>query len=111
VRSLSDAIGLTPQGLTWLAKDPQYMFYTYILQSLKDSGIYIGHTENIEVRLKEHNSGKNSSTKNRIPLKLIHYEAFLNEKDAIGREKYLKSGWGTKSIKTLLANYLSTRSV
>lgn len=82
------------------------MYYVYILRSEKDNSLYIGFTENIKDRLQEHNSGENLSTKDKIPFKLIHAEYFLNKLDALNREKYLKSGWGWKSIKTLLNNYL-----
>jgi len=83
------------------------MYYTYILQSLKNKSIYVGFTIDLKSRLEKHNKGEVISTKSRSPFKLIHYEAFANEKDAKAREEYLKSGWGTKSIKILLANYLS----
>jgi putative endonuclease len=58
-------------------------------------------------RLKEHNFGKNKSTKPFKPYKLIFYEAFLNKVDAKNREKYLKSGYGRKTIKTMLLNYFT----
>jgi len=53
------------------------MFYVYVLLSLKDGKFYIGYTEDLKRRLKEHNSGKNISTKSRLPLKLIYYESHL----------------------------------
>lgn len=87
------------------------MFYTYILQSLKDSTLYVGFTEDLRSRLAKHNRRENISTRSRAPFKLIHYEAFINEQDAKSREKYLKSGWGLRSLKTLLANYFSKSSV
>ncbi|MFH1346631.1 MAG: GIY-YIG nuclease family protein [Spirochaetota bacterium] len=34
-------------------------FYTYALFSVKDDGYYIGYTNNLKKRLKEHNVGKN----------------------------------------------------
>jgi putative endonuclease len=69
--------------------------------------LYIGYTNNLRKRIKEHNSGKNLATKPFRPYKVIFYEAFLNIKDAKSREKYLKSGWGWKSIRKILRNYLS----
>jgi putative endonuclease len=82
------------------------MFYVYILQSLKNKSLYIGYTANFKKRIQEHNSGKSLATKPFKPYKLIFYEAFLNKLDAKNREKYLKSGWGWRSIKKLLKNYL-----
>lgn len=82
------------------------MYYTYILQSKKNKSLYIGYSTNWKNRLKQHNSGKSAATKPYTPYKLIYYEAFFNRKDAKSREKYLKSGWGRKSIRKLLKNYL-----
>ena len=46
------------------------------------------------------------ATKNRIPVKLIHYEYFINRADAEAREKFLKSGYGRKQFKEILKNTL-----
>lgn len=66
------------------------MFYLYILGSKKDKELYIGSTNNLKKRLIEHNSGKVPSTKPRIPLSLLYYEAYLAEEDARNREARLK---------------------
>ncbi|MBU1110665.1 GIY-YIG nuclease family protein [Patescibacteria group bacterium] len=81
------------------------MHFVYILQSLSTRNFYIGYTQNVDQRLKAHNSGENISTRNGGLWKLIFFEAFLNKKDALNREKYLKSGWGRKSINKLMNNY------
>ena len=81
-------------------------YYVYILQSLKNNSFYIGYTSDLKKRLKEHNSGLSQATKPFIPYKIIFYEAFLNRVDAKNREIYLKSGYGRKTIKTLLSKYL-----
>lgn len=83
------------------------MFYTYILQSKKDRKFYTGYTDNLKDRLALHNAGKIASTKNRLPVKLVYYEACLNQQDATHREKYLKSAWGKRFIKARLKNYLT----
>ena len=82
-------------------------YYTYILQSLKDNHFYVGYTSDLKNRLEEHNNGKVASTKNRVPLKLIYYEVCLNQQDATHREKYLKTSWGKRYIKTRLKYYLT----
>lgn len=79
-------------------------FYVYILYSYKDGKFYIGFTNNLKKRLTEHANGKVMSTKNRLPLKLIHYEYFINRKDAEAREKFLKSGYGRQQFKEILKN-------
>ena len=88
---------------------PRFMFcYTYILQSLKNNSFYIGYTSDLGKRFKEHNSGNSKATKPYRPYQLIFYEAFLNRNDAKNREKYLKGGYGRKSIKTMLSKYLKS---
>lgn len=83
------------------------MFYTYILQSKKDNKFYTGYTNDLQNRLKLHNAGKVTSTKNRLPFRLVYYEACLNQHDATHREKYLKTSWGKRFIKARLKNYLT----
>ena len=82
------------------------MYYVYVLQSQKNQSLYIGYTSDLKKRFAEHNSGNNISTKPFRPYILIFYESFINKKDAIAREQYLKSGWGFRTIKKMLKNYL-----
>ena len=79
-------------------------FYVYILISLRDNGLYIGYTNNLKNRLILHANRKVSSTRLRTPFKLIHYEYFVNSKDAKAREEFLKSGYGRKQLKEFLKN-------
>ena len=83
------------------------MYYIYILQSLKDKQFYVGYTIDLKNRVSKHNKGLVPSTKNRLPLKLLYYEACINKNDAIKREKYLKTSWGKRYIKNRLKNYLT----
>ena len=76
------------------------MHYVYILTSIKDpSRIYIGRTENLQIRLGEHNRGKSAATKKDAPWKLETYIAFSEESLAIKFEKYLKAGSGFAFLK------------
>lgn len=81
-------------------------YYVYILFSSKDSGFYIGFTTNLKQRLSTHAKGEVTATKFRRPLKLIHYEYFINEDDAKAREEFLKSGFGRKQMKEALKRTL-----
>lgn len=83
------------------------MYYTYVLLSNKDKLFYTGFSCDLRKRLKEHNTGKVASTKNRRPFELIYYEACINEQDATAREKYLKSGMGKRYLKNRLNRFLS----
>lgn len=78
------------------------MYLVYALKSEKDSNLYIGITNNLEKRLKQHNDGNNFSTKYRKPFKLVYYEVKENRQDARKREKFLKSGCGREFIKQLI---------
>jgi putative endonuclease len=81
------------------------MYYVYVLQSLEDSEFYTGFTIDLNHRIKEHNSRKGSSTKHRAPLKLVYFEWCISKKDAIAREKYLKTGKGKQYLRYRLNNY------
>ncbi len=80
------------------------MYFVYILQSLKDSGYYIGVTSNIERRFREHNLGLAKSTKSRRPFKMARIEQYFYIKDAYRREKFLKSKKSSKIISKIVAS-------
>lgn len=77
------------------------MFYVYVIKC-KDEESYVGCTENLKERLGRHNNGYVPATKNRLPVKLISYAAFLDEYKAFSFEKYLKSGSGRAFMKKRL---------
>ena len=83
------------------------MFYTYVLQSKKDNGFYVGFTKDLKLRFEKHSKGQVESIRDRRPLKLIYYESCLNQDDATKREKYLKSYHGKMFIKKRLKSYLT----
>ena len=85
------------------------MYYTYVLLSTKDGKFYTGCTSNLRKRLEEHNKGMVQSTKHRIPLDLIYYEACICKEDAYRRERYLKTGKGKRYIRNRIKVYLSKR--
>ena len=83
------------------------MFYTYVLQSLKDHDFYVGYTKNLKLRFEKHEKGEVDSTRNRRPLQLIFYEACIDKNDARHREKYLKTYHGRMFIRRRLKSYLT----
>lgn len=85
------------------------MFYNYILQSISNDSLYIGYTDNLKHRLKEHHLGQSISTKRYKPWRLIYYEAYLNKADAIRRERYLKTTQGSRLLKRRLKEYFYTQ--
>ena len=75
------------------------MYTVYTLCSKKDSSLYIGLTSNIKRRIKQHNDGKESSTKHKRPYDLLYTEEFPTRVEARKREKFLKSGCGRELLK------------
>ena len=78
------------------------MFYVYVIKSLSRNYIYVGLTNNVQRRLRQHNNGENKTTKAYSPFELILSEEFQTRKEAREREKYFKSGVGKEHIKSLL---------
>ena len=75
------------------------MFYIYILKSLKDNNLYIGRTNNLERRFREHNAGLVSSTKSRRPLVLLKSISANSEQESVFLEKEHKKGYKREEIK------------
>lgn len=83
--------------------------YVYILKSKTKNFIYTGFTSNLKKRFQEHNNKQELSTKFFAPFELIHYEAYKNKKDAIRREKYLKTTKGKTTPRTMLKDYFEEK--
>ena len=86
------------------------MYFVYLLQCADDKSWYIGFTSNLRRRIVEHKGGygcRTTSRKNNW--KLIYFETYLNKMDAIGREKFLKSGSGRTYLKKQLKHFLENK--
>lgn len=85
------------------------MYYVvYFLESIQQPDHhYIGYTTNIKQRITTHNNGLVISTKKYRPWRLIYAELYLDKQDAMGREKFLKSGSGWKFLQKQLNHYFS----
>jgi predicted GIY-YIG superfamily endonuclease len=71
------------------------MHYVYLLQSISHlNEPYVGLTDDLRKRLKDHNDGRSPHTAKFRPWVLVAYFAFGQEKTALAFEKYLKSGSG-----------------
>lgn len=73
------------------------MYYVYVLKSRKDEKLYTGYTNDLRRRLAEHESGVNISTRSRLPLDLLYYEAYTSQADAKAREFRLKNSPGART--------------
>ncbi|QQS61537.1 MAG: GIY-YIG nuclease family protein [Candidatus Moraniibacteriota bacterium] len=67
------------------------MFYVYILKSKSQRYYYIGYTQDLRQRIKDHNQGKTRSLKSKIPIELVYYEAYNTKTQARKREYELKN--------------------
>ena len=74
------------------------MYHVYVIESSVDQRLYKGQTQDLENRLNEHNSGKVKSTKGYMPWELKYFETFETRKEAVKREKYLKTGSGREFL-------------
>jgi putative endonuclease len=69
----------------------QKHLYVYILRC-SDESYYVGITNDVELRVAQHNSGRSeiSYTHSRLPVELMYVEPFENYDQAIAREKQIK---------------------
>jgi predicted GIY-YIG superfamily endonuclease len=75
------------------------MWYVYALQSVNANFLYVGHSHDVDKRVREHNEGLNQSTKHYAPFVLATYVAVRTEEKAIELEKYFKTGSGKAILK------------
>jgi predicted GIY-YIG superfamily endonuclease len=81
------------------------IFHLYILQC-RDNSYYVGLTNNLELRLKEHQAGRGCMyTAVRLPLKLVYTEKFKTRSSAEIREQQIKN-WSRSKKQALIAGDL-----
>ena len=85
------------------------MYSIYVIQSLVDQRLYVGMSENVTRRIKEHNNGRVFSTKGYRPWKIVYTETIGDRSQTRIREKYLKSGSGKEWIKAKLYSGVAQR--
>ncbi len=86
------------------------MYHVYLIEGTSKGTWYIGFTTDLQRRLAEHNNHKNISTVHETAWKLIYCETYCNKMDALGREKFLKSGSGWRLLKKQMKHFLSQES-
>ncbi|MBT3349333.1 GIY-YIG nuclease family protein [bacterium] len=78
------------------------MKYYFYLARCSDESFYAGYTKNIEEREKTHNAGKGAKyTASRRPVKIIYWEKFETQKEAMQREIEIKKWTRTKKEKLI----------
>jgi putative endonuclease len=66
------------------------MFWVYIIYSDFLDRYYVGSTDNIERRIREHNSGKGNFTSKRMPWKQVITLSLKTRSDAVKLELKIK---------------------
>lgn len=82
------------------------MYYIYLIRSKRSGKIYTGYSTDLKRRIREHLHKSNHTTARFGDIKLIYYEAFIEERDAKERETYLKTTKGKRAIKLMLQHTL-----
>ena len=78
------------------------LYKVYIIKSIVKERYYIGQTNDLEKRLKEHNSGKTRSTKAYSPWEIVYCEEYESRSEAVKRELEIKSYKSGIKFKELL---------
>ncbi len=78
------------------------MYYVYILQSTVSSGYYVGHTDDVSRRLKEHNLGMTKYTRLARPWKVMYMEPYATRSAVMRREKEIKEMKSKRYIEKLI---------
>ena len=83
------------------------MFAVYVIQSKETGKIYIGQTSDLQNRLKRHNkeflyNPKVYTAKHKGPWKIVYEETYKTRKEAIRKEKYLKSHAGRNYVRSVI---------
>jgi len=79
------------------------MYVVYILYSLSKDQYYIGHTSNLEDRLKRHNAGRSKATKHGVPWQVKYTQSFTTKSLAYSRERSIKAKKSRIYIEKLIA--------
>ena len=79
------------------------MIYIYILKCV-DSTFYTGITQDIQVRLQQHNKKKVSYTRRRLPVQIIHIEHRDTRSEAAKHERKIKNLGAKKYLIRNFAN-------
>ena len=79
------------------------MFYCYILYSLKLDRYYVGHTQDIDLRLIQHNSGISAFTAKADDWTIVYKQAFETREPARARENEIKRKKSRRYIEWIIS--------
>ena len=80
------------------------MYFVYVIRSQTAGKIYVGHTQDLEKRLGEHNDPECYSSKftKRFPgpWALVYSESYATRSEVFRRERWFKTGHGREYLRT-----------
>jgi len=79
-------------------------YWVYVLE-LENGKYYVGQTNDLRRRLREHREGRSPFTRRNPMRKLVYWETFSTRGEAMKREKIIKSGKGREWIQRTLLFY------
>jgi len=85
------------------------VYYVYALWNKRHDKIYVGMSKNPDRRLAGHNAGLSTFTRNYRPWHRLYLVEVSSAAEARKKEKYYKSGWGRKMLKSKLEEWQSGR--
>ena len=81
----------------------QWVYYPTPVSGCSDASYYVGHTDDVETRVSDHNAGGLSAyTRKRRPVKLVFAEEFQTREEALARERQLQ-GWSRAKKEALIS--------
>ena len=78
------------------------MYFVYILRSIPVGIFYVGHTDDLANRIREHQTGRSPFTRTRGPWELVYVEVFSTRGEAMKREREIKSRKSRRYIERLV---------
>ena len=76
-------------------------FWVYMLKC-KDNSYYVGHTDNLDIRIGKHQTGEIPGyTVNRRPVNLVYSQEFPTRIEALTAKRQIK-GWNRKKKEALI---------
>jgi putative endonuclease len=86
-------------------------YFVYILYSRKYKRYYIGHTNDVECRVAQHNDADAKGwTRSFQPWEVMYVEPYPSRSGAMRQEKYLKSFKSKERIEQYIAGWRSSTS-
>ena len=78
------------------------MYFVYILESLRTGRFYVGQTDDLITRFRQHQQGLCAATKGYRPWWMPYYEIYATRAEAIRREREIKRKKSAQSIRAII---------